>query len=218
MINPVSLPVYIATGIGGTTPFVTPAPTVTAHPTVVGVLAMVTNDAFADLVTLNWDDDELQVYINTSGSLSATPMTVPISPPGMGPSGVSVMDIDGVGGPELAITHGGAASDVSIMTSTTSGDISAYTFVPVEGGQSSPTLVDLDGGGYVDLVVSVTLPGDMNQITVACGNETGFDAPQVIADDPSLGKYVIVEDIDGDGARDIAARTMGGFALILASP
>jgi hypothetical protein len=216
MNHDVNMFVYIANG----TTFV-PAPNLTGDPASVGTLDTLNMDARPDLITLDFLDDELQVFMNAGGALPATtPVSVPISPAGMQPNGMALRDIDSIGGPEIAITHQQGTDAVAIMSAAVDGVISPATSVVVGTPQYAPNLLDIDNDGTIDLVVDIGPLGD-RKILVARGSGTGaFDAPLPIVEDARIGLQMQIDDLDGDGAFDVAIRSTEatGILLLMSNP
>jgi len=120
---------------------------------------------------------------------------------GVEPSGVTVADFDGGGGPDIAVTSD-TPDKVSILSNSGSGAFGAPVAVALSGG-SSPhgvAAANFDGDSDIDLVVVLK---NIDAVQLLTNNAGSFTAGAVTAVNGLLPRDVVVGDLDKNGLPDV---------------
>lgn len=138
---------------------------------------------------------------------------------GTAPSAVKVADLDGVNGPDLAVTDYGAASSVLVFLNGGSGAFAAgVSYATGDAYAQDVAIGDLNGDGKPDLAVANSgFPGDPGSLSVLFNNGSGaFGAATTLP-----GLYgplsVAIADIDGDGLNDLVSADGTGVVRLQSS-
>ncbi len=185
-----------------------------AGPTYI-VAADVNGDGKPDLIVTNSMDKTVSVLINTTPTGSATPSFAPqlVYPVGTYAESVAVADINGDGLPDLVVANYGDYT-LSVLVNTTTGSTVSFAdqqVIPAIGGPFCVRVVDLNGDGSPDVVVTEY---DTNAVSVLlnttpAGSSTVSFANQVDFPTGTLPNSLFITDLNGDGLLDIAVANEG---------
>jgi len=163
------------------------------------VLADFNNDGILDFAT----SGNLLALGNGDGTFQ-TPAPFVSDPPSSGFSGIAAGDINNDGWADLVLTNSEVDSGINayVLMNDQQGGFTQTT-VPSSVGTQQPILVDVNGDGNLDLVLS-GVTGDGADLYL--GDGTGAFTPG-----PSLGGmvgdlapgWVVVADVSGDGIPDV---------------
>jgi hypothetical protein len=120
---------------------------------------------------------------------------------GVEPSGVTVADFDGGGGPDIAVTSD-TPDKVSILSNSGSGAFGAPVAVALGGGDSphGVAAANFDGDSDIDLVVVLK---NIDAVQLLTNNAGSFTAGAVTAVNGLLPRDVVVGDLDKNGSPDV---------------
>jgi hypothetical protein len=79
-------------------------------------------------------------------------------------------------------------------------------------GSAGVTIGDIDGDGLADVAVANVFSGD---VSLLINDGSGLQPEQRIDHGPGEARYVVIEDIDDDGDRDLVVLLRGGDSLIV---
>jgi hypothetical protein len=159
-------------------------------------------DGDLDLVTANYNSDNVSVLLNNGNGTFATHSVYAV---GLDPLSVFSADLDGDGDLDLAVANSGS-HNVSVLLNNGSGTFTPRSDYPVGDGPLSVFSADLDGDGDMDLA---TANAFSNNVSVLLNNGIGTFAPH--SDYPAGdGPWsVFSADLDGDGDLDLATTNFG---------
>ncbi|MGD0591596.1 MAG: FG-GAP-like repeat-containing protein [Bacteroidota bacterium] len=174
----------------------------------------VDGDGKPDLAVVD-SSSTVSVFRNTSAIGSVSFAASVDFTTGLGPSGVTIGDIDGDGRPDLAVVNYNS-STISVFRNTgTSGTISFAAKVDFTTGlnPSSVAIGDVDGDGKLDFAVA-----NYNSSTISVFRNTGTIGSVSFADkiDFTTGTepfIVAIGDVDGDGKPDFAVANFGSSTV-----
>ena len=175
------------------------------------VAADVDGDGKLDIIATDFDQNLVSVYRNTctTGHISAAAFATRVDfPTGAQPQGVTVMDIDGDGRPDLLVANTGDGT-VSILRNTSVvGSLTTNSFAPkvdftTGSGCDNVTVGDLDGDGIPDVVAANADNGMVSLLrNISSPGHFAFD-PKVDFTTPGYPIHVNLVDLDGDGKLDV---------------
>lgn len=160
-------------------------------------------DGAVDLVVVRESPRELLVVLSNADGTFAHPTVHEVQ---WGPESVAVADLDGDGAPDVVVTSDGGngfAGELAVFFGGGDGTLGPRTVLDHVDGRRFLEVVDLDQDGARDLVVSREDPWVYEWLA---GDGAGSFAPARpllgldFADELSIG----IEDLDGDGVRDLA--------------
>jgi hypothetical protein len=172
-------------------------------------------DGALDIACANAGDNNLAVFMHTSGGFATTPTSLLASPDGpFQPASLAITDLNSDGSLDLVATSIDGALVAYFY------DHEAHGFAPEdlriddEGTSAIPTGIaasDLDGDGRTDLVVA---DSGLSEIAVLLQRGAGSfnavpDASMGSAIDTSGPAAIAVGDLDGDGNLDIVCANQG---------
>ena len=174
-------------------------------------------DGKPDLVEVDYNDNKVSVRrnISVSGTVDAGSFAAGVSfATGANPYAVTIGDADGDGKPDLVVTNHIAGTISVLRNTSTPGAITASSFQSKVDFLISPaaypfhsTLGDIDGDGKPELVVANyglnTISVLRNTTSTGLITAASFAAP-VSFSTGSNPRYVLVNDLDGDGKADVA--------------
>ncbi len=180
-------------------------------------------DGKADLAVLNYYDNFVSVFRNTSttGSIGAGSFAAKVDfQLGINSAtAVSIADLDGDGKPELVVTSNSYSRLVVLRNTSVPGTISASSFANTPKVYATGTsmylypyhtaVADVDGDGRPDLVTANTMANSVavHRNISSAGTISFLDAvPFAVSGSP---RYVAVADVDGDGKPDIVTANQG---------
>ncbi|MEN9684459.1 MAG: hypothetical protein RLZZ28_245, partial [Bacteroidota bacterium] len=174
----------------------------------------VDGDGKPDLVTTNYNDNNISVFKNTSTSGNISFASKVDFDAGILSYlyGIAIGDLDGDGKPDIVVSQGGTANVVSVYRNTaTTGSISSSSFAAksvLSSSISNPKSVvlrDVDGDGKLDII---TANNNLSGTVTILRNTSSSGSISVAAKvDLSAASYpfsLAVDDLDGDGKPDIA--------------
>jgi hypothetical protein len=182
------------------------------------VAADVNGDGLSDVIMPGWSNvvpgSIAILFGQADGTLSAARyVSVPNTP-----STLAVGDVDGDGAPDLVSvdwTSGSSATSVRILAGDGHGNfqpaVLQQTFPGIGAGSAS--LVDIDGDGKLDLVLTVVNTTGTAASIVWLKNTGGsFAAPVTLT--PNSTGVLSVADFNGDGRPDIVYETAGSSSAV----
>src|SRR5208337_3451295 len=186
-------------------------------------VADVNGDGKPDLIVANDGSGTVSVLLNTTAPGATTPSfaTQQTFAVGIGPSSVTVADVNGDGKPDLIVANGGSGT-VSVLRNaaapgaTTPSFATQQTFA-VGSYPSSVTAADVNGDGKPDLIVANEV-GTVSVLlnTTAPGATTPSFAPEQTFAVGSGAFSVTAADVNGDGKPDlIVANPNSGTVSVL---
>jgi len=178
-------------------------------------LADVTGDGVPDVITVNPTSDDIAVLVASGGSLLAPVRFVTlVGADGDGPWGLAVGDVTGDGEPDV-VTADRFSYDVTVLAGVAGGaTFSPPQVFPVDvasplsqagDGPRGVGLMDMDGDGDLDVVVSNTISDDVS--VLLNDGAGGLAAPMVFesrigwdGEDP---RSLALGDVNQDGIPDV---------------
>jgi len=118
---------------------------------------------------------------------------------------VAVADLNGDGKPDLIVTSGGPYT-VSVLLGNGDGTFQAPVGYTVAGSFEGDALsvVDVNGDGRPDIIVTFIESGDVGAVAVLLGNGNGtFQSPTVYGSGGYYPSFLAVGDLNGDGRPDL---------------
>jgi hypothetical protein len=185
---------------------------------------------FVDIGDLDGDDipdlavsqgnSGLRVILNNStpGSLAFGSPYIYNFPTAQYPWDVKILDVDGDGTNEIAVSQNGSGAVRLYQNNSTIGSANFYTYFDLfcDPNPTEMNLSDINGDGLIDLVVgnysTENLSIFINESTVGVVDGTSFSSAKLV----SIGDYtegIDVDDLDGDGYPDLAAINVGDDEL-----
>jgi RHS repeat-associated protein len=177
------------------------------------------NDGKADLAVANYSSNTISILRNTgtgAGLISFAPKIDYVT--GVNPRSTSIVDLDGDGKADLAVTNCGSPfNTVSVFrnTSTGMGAVSFAAKVDYTTGTSpySVSTGDLDGDGKIDLA---TANYTSNTVSVLRNTSVFGALSFAVKVEYATGtnpESVAIGDLDGDGKSDLAVANYGANSL-----
>jgi hypothetical protein len=167
------------------------------------------NDTLPDLAVAAFDEDFIRILLG-DGKRGFTPMA-PVTV-GDGPRSLAVSDFDGDGDGDLAVANLNG-NTVSILTGDGEGGLEIVSVIGVGLDPNSVAAGEFNGDGITDLVVANGSEGQFEStVSILLGDGSG-GFPQSLfirvggVDD--LPSFVVAEDLDGDGDKDLAVSKSG---------
>ncbi len=189
------------------------------------VVADVNGDNKPDVVIGEGNDYTVEVHFgNGDGTFQTTAITSPVAFNGTeltNPENITVGDVDGDGHPDVVV--GGFST--LILFGTGDGTFAARSNTAYGNGflDTSPTLVDLNKDGKLDLVIANAIATGFHPIMlkVALGNGDGTFQPETSY--PTIWdsvEQILTDDFDGDGNTDVIALSFesNGATFLKGSP
>jgi hypothetical protein len=141
------------------------------------------------------------------------------------PTSVSAADINADGNLDLVVSDE-ATSNSGVFVFLNESNISFRMFAPpipvpvdipgmigVPAEPSRAAAFDADGNGSVDLVVSSPVTGEIYLMPGSGGNNPMFGPPEVLFQEVGGTWFEVIEDIDGDGEKDLVVSNAPGNAV-----
>ncbi|MFO0579739.1 MAG: FG-GAP-like repeat-containing protein [Polyangia bacterium] len=127
---------------------------------------------------------------------------------GYRPRALAIADWNGDGQPDLAVA-GSESNDITVLFGDGSGGLEAARPVPVGGAPCALVAADFNQDGAADLAL-LQLASSTLSVLLSDGRG-GFLLPQVLTDARIIRPVALAAaDLNGDGATDLAAVTVGG--------
>ena len=172
-------------------------------------------DGKPDLVTANYDSDDVSILLNTTTATTPTFAPQVTFPTGIDPTSVSIGDINGDGKPDLAVANF-KNDTISILLNATDTGAPTPTFatqVTFATGiePTSVSIGDINGDGKPDLAVANRGSASASILlnTTATGAPSPTFADQVFFPTGTGPRAVSILDINGDGKPDLAVANIG---------
>lgn len=169
-------------------------------------LGDVDGDGELDLLCTNESPGNVAVLLGTGGG-SFVPAQ--FSAAGPGAFGLAVGDLDADGALDL-VSANLDGDDLSLLLGQGDGGFAAPQSLAIGGACSAVAIADLDADGSLDLAATEFAFGKGQLHVLRGSGDGGFEAPQAFAS--PIGPWALaVDDLDGDGARDLALAHPGSF-------
>ncbi|GAA4038977.1 hypothetical protein GCM10022409_25800 [Hymenobacter glaciei] len=165
-------------------------------------LADVNSDGRLDIVTANYNTDDIGVLLGQAGGGFAAVSTYPAGS-SSAPYSVAVADVNGDGRPDIATANGGS-STAGVLLGQAGGGFAAVSTYPVGAGSrpTSVALADVSGDGRLDIVTANYTSDNIGVLHGQAGG--GFAAVSTYSTGAStLPTDVAVADVNSDGRLDI---------------
>jgi hypothetical protein len=180
-------------------------------------------DGKPDLVVANYGDGTVSVLLNGTAPGATTVSFFPQQTFAVGakPQAVAVVDLNGDGSPDLAVTNNSASGTVSVLLNTTPGGSATASFAApqtfaVGANPQSLAIADLNGDGVPDLVVANDAsPGSVSVLlnTTAPGASTPSFAGQETFAVGNGPVSIAAADLNGDGRPDVTVANVSDASV-----
>ena len=186
-------------------------------------LADMDGDGKLDVVVINYGEDTVSVFRNTStpGQISfAARMNFSTGNGQHHNANGAVGDLDGDGRPDIIATSYDQGSIAVLRNTSGAGGLSFAAHVDFQtmSGAHGVGIQDLDGDGKPDVVVIHHLPTSLAVVVLRNVSEPGTfntSSLQPVAQLGANGNYVTFGDFDGDGRADIVTCSWYGHSVTL---
>ncbi len=169
-------------------------------------VADINGDGKPDLVIANDGSNSLSVLLNTTtpGSSTFTFAAQQVFPMGVGPTSVSIADVNGDGKPDVIVTNLDD-NNISLLLNTTAPGAATPTFAARQNfatGQApnAAAIADINGDGKPDVIVANVIDSTFSVLLNA--TSPNFASQQTFAGG-SFPISVTTTDINGDGKPDV---------------
>ena len=177
------------------------------------VAADFNGDGKLDIAAVDQNAGTLQIFLGNGDGTFNEAGVYPTDSSNPGPDGIATGDFNQDGIIDLAISN--AAGTVGVFLGNGYGSFGNFTSYPIAGfSPQSITAADINGDGFVDLLVPATTDGPGKiAILLAKNDKTGtFNAPTAYAL-TGAPVYVAVGDLDKDGKPDMVITQFAGTFL-----
>lgn len=201
--------IYLSNGDGT---FLAPVTRSTGANVNTGVIADMNDDGIDDIITNDFGSGSFTVvYGQTSGVAAGTTISTQVLYGVNSPNTLAAGDINRDGIQDLVVTHSTNQSFVLLGNGNGNGTFALGHSFTLGGANSTSTLADLNGDGYLDLLQ--TGSGAGNNYTML-GNGDGsfraaFTANATLIN--SGGRNVVAADFNNDGAADLLTSNNAGL-------
>ena len=173
------------------------------------------SDGDQDLAVANQQSANVTILSNQGNGNFSPTATSPVSA-GLFPQGVAVIDLEGDGDPDLAITNQGS-DDVTLLRNTGSANFTELGSSPEPVGDrplSPAAVADFEGDGDQDMAVANT---DDDNVTVLRNNGSGgFSPPTTSPESVDNGPIsTVAADFDGDLDPDLGTANQNAHTVTI---